>query len=188
MFNQFGFYLFINHSLIKTEKDEKKIGRTIWGLVGLGAFGYNSSNSSINNKITNNNFNSQNLIITTTKSHRNKQLDRTLDLLKPSKIIRAGGAGYKSLLVLEDVADSYLYPAPGCKRWDTAAPSAILKSVGGTLTDINGIEYDYHKNVQHNNATGVLATKNLELHKWIVDSIPADVKSDLKSPTLTSQL
>lgn len=101
--------------------------------------------------------------------------------MKPSKVIRAGGAGYKSLLVLEGVADSYFYPSPGCKCWDTAAPSAILKSVGGILTDITGNEYNYDKNVRHNNLTGILASRNLELHKWIINKIPSDVKISLTS-------
>lgn len=96
------------------EKDEKKIGRTIWGLVGLGAFGHNALTENAAAKSTTDD-RPQNLIITTTKSHRSKQLDSTLDLLKPSEIIRAGGAGYKALLVLEGAADSYFFPSAGCK-------------------------------------------------------------------------
>ena len=99
---------------LQFEKDEKKIGRTIWGLVGLGAFGYNALTDRATAKNATSNI-SQNLIITTTKSHRSEQLDSTLEKLKPSKIIRAGGAGYKALLVLEGDADSYFYPSAGCK-------------------------------------------------------------------------
>lgn len=94
-----------------------KIGRTIWGLVGLGAFGHNALTDSAAARTTTKDVAkiSQNLIITTTKSHRSKQLDSTLEMLKPSKIIRAGGAGYKALLVLEGDADSYFFPSAGCK-------------------------------------------------------------------------
>lgn len=91
----------------------------MWGLVGLGAFGHNSTTNSTTTA------NPDNLVITTTKSHRSKQLDKTLDLLKPKSILRVGGAGYKSLLVLEGVADSYIYPSAGCKKWDCCAASYV---------------------------------------------------------------
>jgi len=159
----------------QNEKDEQKIGRTIWGLVGLGAFGYNTTN------IASAKSNQDNLIITTTRSHRSDKIDKIIDQLKPSKIIRAGGAGYKALLVLEGVADTYFFPSPGCKRWDTAAAEGVLKSVGGCLTDITGSEYKYEKSIIYNNVTGVLASKDPELHKWMVNNIPDQAKSSLTS-------
>ena len=67
------------------------------------------------------------------------------------------------------------------QKWDTAAPTALLKAVGGNLTDITGAEYSYDKNVRHNNATGILATRNPEVHKWIIDNIPTEVKISLTS-------
>ena len=100
--------------MLQFEKDEKKIGRTIWGLVGLGAFGHNTLADRTTVDLASKNI-AQNLIITTTKSHRSKQMDSWLEQLKPSKIIRAGGAGYKALLVLEGDADSYFFPSAGCK-------------------------------------------------------------------------
>lgn len=158
----------------KTESNEAKIGRTVWGLVGLGAFGY--KHTPLEGQSPTNH-----LVIATTRSHRNVHLDNTLKLLKPSEIIRAGGAGYKGLLVLEGVADAYFFPAPGCKKWDTCAPQAIIESVGGKLTDINGTNYDYDKNVEHNNLTGVLACRSLSLHQWLLEQIPSEVKSALSS-------
>ncbi|KAK4336799.1 hypothetical protein RND71_043578 [Anisodus tanguticus] len=171
----------------KIENDESKIGRTIWGLVGLGAFGYKNlqkTQAEIENDMLNRNLTfgkNNNFIIASSKSHRNKQLDKALESLKPSQIINAGGAGYKSLLVLEGQADTYLYPSPGCKKWDTCAPEAIINSVGGKLTNIMGESYDYKKDVMYNNSTGVLACRSEVLHNWVVNNIPKEVKKSLTS-------
>ena len=40
-------------------------------------------------------------------------------------------------------ADIYFYEKPGTKRWDTCAGEALLESVGGYLTDIDGQAYKY---------------------------------------------
>jgi fructose-1,6-bisphosphatase/inositol monophosphatase family enzyme len=37
----------------------------------------------------------------------------------------------------------YFYEKSGTKRWDTCAGEALLKSIGGYLTDLNGNSYEY---------------------------------------------
>ena len=34
---------------------------------------------------------------------------------------------------------AYVFASPGCKKWDTCAPEALLKAKGGTLTDMHGM-------------------------------------------------
>lgn len=63
------------------------VGRTLWGLVGLGIGGFVPREPP-----------SDRFIVTTTRSHSNYLVQQTLDVLKPDEILRAGGAGYKVLL------------------------------------------------------------------------------------------
>jgi 3'-phosphoadenosine 5'-phosphosulfate (PAPS) 3'-phosphatase len=49
---------------------------------------------------------------------------RDLTSIPNSKLIKAGGAGYKFLTILDGLADVYVYPVDGTKRWDTCAPEA----------------------------------------------------------------
>ena len=37
-----------------------------------------------------------------------------------------------AMLVLEGIADVYVFPKEGCKLWDTCAPHALLLAAGGT--------------------------------------------------------
>lgn len=39
---------------------------------------------------------------------------------------------------MEGIADAYIFPSIGCKKWDTCAPEAVLCAAGGQLTDIFG--------------------------------------------------
>jgi len=55
---------------------------------------------------------------------------------------------FNSMLLLippDPEADLYLYPQPGTKKWDTCAPEAILKELGGALTDGQGRQLPYFK-------------------------------------------
>ena len=51
------------------------------------------------------------------------------------------------MLLIEGKAHAYVFPSPGCKKWDTCAPEAVLHAMGGKLTDIHGNLYDYNKDV-----------------------------------------
>lgn len=145
------------------------MGRTAWGLLGLGAFGINHKQPPDGQ-----------VIITTTRSHGNKMINSAVEALKPDKILRVGGAGHKVLLVLEGQAHAYVFPSRGCKKWDTCAPEALLTSVGGKLTDIFGNSLQYHKQVDHVNAQGILATfDGVKAHNWFIERIPDQVKASL---------
>ena len=61
------------------------------------------------------------------------------------------------LLVIEGKAHAYVFASPGCKKWDTCAPEAVLHAAGGKLTDIHGNYYQYQGTVQRRNLGGVLA-------------------------------
>jgi len=128
--------------------DENGSARTIYGMIGLGAFGFK-----LNLR------NDDQLVIATTRTHGSKEVEMAIEALKPGKVIRVGGAGHKALLVLEGRVDAYVFPTPGTKKWDTCAPEAILRSVGGTLTDIQGRSYRYFPNSEAANRDGVLCSR-----------------------------
>lgn len=83
------------------------------------------------------------------------------------------------LLLLEGKAHAYVFASPGCKRWDTCAPEAILHAMGGTLTDLHGERYPYNAETNHPNKRGVLATAPGQQHAWYLSRVPDEVKQKL---------
>lgn len=81
------------------------------------------------------------------------------------------------LLLAEGKAHAYVFASKGCKKWDTCAPEAILKAVGGKLTDMHGKEYSYDKDVEFPNRGGVFATAKGVDYDYLVAKIPADVRN-----------
>lgn len=164
-----------------TPNETISTGRTIWGLLGLGCFG-----------ITSKPLPNDKLIVTTTASHGNKNIEESLEALKPDEVLKVGGAGHKVLLVIEGRAHSYVFTSNGCKRWDTSAPEAVLRSLGGQLTDVfgNEIEYSYRKDNDYQNYFGIIASIDPQTHTKVVANIPNQVKVRLtehKSQQLKSK-
>ena len=60
------------------------MGRTMWGMVGLGAFGFQLQGVPGDRRI-----------VTTTRSHSNKLVTDCVDAMEPDEVIRVGGAGNK---------------------------------------------------------------------------------------------
>ncbi|KAL3052287.1 hypothetical protein OYC64_004939 [Pagothenia borchgrevinki] len=147
---------------------EASLGRTMWGMPGLGAFGFQLLEVPGDRRI-----------VTTTRSHSNKQVTDCVDAMEPHEVIRVGGAGNKIIQLVEGKASAYVFASPGCKKWDTCAPEALLHAVGGKLTDMHGNAYCYNANVKHMNSAGVLAT--LRNHEYYVSRVPQSVLQALKS-------
>ncbi|XP_017484896.1 PREDICTED: 3'(2'),5'-bisphosphate nucleotidase 1-like [Rhagoletis zephyria] len=146
------------------------LGRTIWGLKGLGTGGIEPKTAPKGQ-----------MIITTTRSHLTPLVQQALDALSPTEVIKVGGAGFKVLQLLEGKAHAYVFASPGCKRWDTCAPEAVLEAWGGTLTDLAGIHYSYAANVEFKNRMGVLATIPEISHSDIAGKVPKEVLEALRS-------
>ncbi|KAK3749467.1 hypothetical protein QZH41_013433, partial [Actinostola sp. cb2023] len=148
--------------------DSETLGRTIWGIPGLGAFGFQRKIVPEGRRI-----------ITTTRSHSNKSVVEAIEAMKPDGVLRVGGAGHKVVLVLEGDADGYIFASPGCKRWDTCATEAVLEALGGKLTDVFGsqVTYDFEAD-NYVNKSGVVAS--LKDHDLYIAMIPDSVKEGLK--------
>lgn len=144
------------------------LGRTLWGILGLGAFGFQLQDVPEGKRI-----------VTTTRSHSNKLVTDTVQAMEPHDVIRVGGAGNKIIQLVEGKASAYVFASPGCKKWDTCAPEAILHAVGGKLTDMHGNAYRYDADVKHMNSAGVLAT--LRNHQYYTSRVPQAVLQALQS-------
>ncbi|XP_063159755.1 3'(2'),5'-bisphosphate nucleotidase 1 [Candoia aspera] len=142
------------------------LGRTIWGILGLGAFGFQLKEVPAGKHI-----------ITTTRSHSSKMVNDCISAMNPDSVVRVGGAGNKIIQLVEGKASAYVFASPGCKKWDTCAPEAILHAVGGKLTDIHGNLFHYNKEVKHMNSGGVLAA--LKNHDYYACRVPETVKQAL---------
>ncbi|XP_058811882.1 3'(2'),5'-bisphosphate nucleotidase 1 [Topomyia yanbarensis] len=145
--------------------DTGELGRTIWGVQGIGTGGFTPKRPPTDR-----------FIVTTTRSHSNAVVQAALDALSPDDILKVGGAGYKVLQLLEGNAHAYVFASAGCKKWDTCAPEAVLEAQGGTLTDILGRHYRYGKDVPFPNACGVLGSASGISHKDILAKLPDSVK------------
>jgi 3'(2'), 5'-bisphosphate nucleotidase len=62
--------------------ESMSLGRTIWGVPGIGAFGFQRKNPPEGRRI-----------ITTTRSHSNKSVVEAIEAMKPDGILRVGGSG-----------------------------------------------------------------------------------------------
>ena len=63
--------------------------------------------------------------------------------MKPTEVLKVGGSGHKVLLLIEGKAHAYVFPSPGCKKWDTCAPEAILHALGGKVNDLFHLLQEY---------------------------------------------
>lgn len=147
----------------------EQLGRTMWGVVGLGAFGITKMDPPRTEHI-----------VVTTRSHRGPINDKAVESLHPTQVLRVGGSGHKVINLIEGEAHVYVYASGGTKKWDTCAPDAILQAVGGKSTDIHGDELHYARNVDVVNRRGVLAALDEREHRSAVRSIPAEVKEALQ--------
>jgi 3'(2'), 5'-bisphosphate nucleotidase len=81
-------------------------------------------------------------------------------------------------MVAQGVADVYLYPCAGTKRWDTCAPEAILRELGGVMTDKDGHNIQYRKTGDMLN-TSLIASLDRQLHKRVIENLKGESKNKM---------
>lgn len=91
--------------------------------------------------------------------------------LPGKKSLQAGGAGYKSLLVVEGQAEAYVHTTK-IKVWDVCAGEALVRSAGGSFTDADGNELIYTRENPVFSA-GLTATLNPAKHSWYIENLKA---------------
>eukprot|EP00545_Synedropsis_sp_CCMP1620_P012141 CAMPEP_0119026498 /NCGR_PEP_ID=MMETSP1176-20130426/35564_1 /TAXON_ID=265551 /ORGANISM="Synedropsis recta cf, Strain CCMP1620" /LENGTH=370 /DNA_ID=CAMNT_0006982223 /DNA_START=63 /DNA_END=1175 /DNA_ORIENTATION=+ len=91
----------------------------------------------------------------------------TEQILHPEPL-KVSGAGEKSLRLIVGSEDEALwfFPKPGTSRWDVAASDALLRPLGGRLTNKYGQELDYSKSREDaENTEGLIACNSVALHE-----------------------
>ena len=88
-----------------------------------------------------NKFALKDMTIVTSKNHRNQALKNLIEKLNFKKIIVMGSIGCKIASILRGESDIYIcLSMPGessPKDWDFAAPAAVLKAAGGSITNLS---------------------------------------------------
>uniref|UniRef100_L7LV63 Putative inositol monophosphatase 3 n=1 Tax=Rhipicephalus pulchellus TaxID=72859 RepID=L7LV63_RHIPC len=84
------------------------------------------------------------------------------------KVVPAGGAGYKVLQLVEGHADAYLHSS-AIKKWDVCAGNALLASLGGHMTSLEGTSLNYSLESTPVHLGGLLAA--LSNHAQMLDAV-----------------
>jgi 3'-phosphoadenosine 5'-phosphosulfate (PAPS) 3'-phosphatase len=90
--------------------------------------------------------------------------DQNLIHREPLLIAGAGEKSMRLILSLHKEA-LWFFPKSGTSLWDVAAPDALLRTLGGKLTDKFGRTLDYSKpRTEAENIHGIVACNNAHLH------------------------
>jgi 3'(2'), 5'-bisphosphate nucleotidase len=114
------------------------------------------------------------MTIVTSKNHRNQTLKKVIEKLNFKDQIVMGSVGCKIASILRGESNIYIcLSLPGKsspKDWDFAAPEAILKTAGGSLTNLNNDELSYGgSNFEQGGI--IVATNDKFSHKSICSEI-----------------
>lgn len=117
--------------------------------------------------------NLDNLKVIVSLSHTGTVRELSKNLFgKNSKIISAGGSGYKSIELIKGNSDVYLHNSL-IKKWDICAANAILNAISqkmnANFTTLKGEQIKY-TDEDVKNHDGVLATMGIN-HQKIVDKL-----------------
>ena len=116
----------------------------------------------------------QEMTVVTSKNHRNEKLKDLIDKINFKETIVMGSIGCKVASIIRGESDIYIaLSLPGKtapKDWDFAAPEAILKAAGGSITNIDNEELVYGStDLKHPGI--IIATNNKRNHKRICSEI-----------------
>ena len=114
------------------------------------------------------------MTIVTSKNHRNQKLKDLIKKINFKKTIEMGSIGCKIASIIRGDSDIYIaLSLPGKtapKDWDFAAPEAILKAAGGSITNMNNEDLIYGKtDLKHSGI--IIASNNKKNHKRICSEI-----------------
>ena len=119
------------------------------------------------------------MTIVTSKNHRNQKLQDLNEKINFKKTILMGSIGCKVASIIRGESDIYIaLSLPGKtapKDWDFAAPEAILKAAGGSITNIDNEELVYGSTeLQHSGI--IIASNNKKNHKRICSEVKEIIK------------
>ena len=114
------------------------------------------------------------MTIVTSKNHRNEKLKDLIKKINFKKTIVMGSIGCKITSIIRGDSDIYIsLSLPGKsapKDWDLAAPEAILKAAGGSITNIDNEDLVYGRtDLKHSGI--IIASNDKENHKRICSQV-----------------
>ena len=119
------------------------------------------------------------MTVLTSKNHNNKILHDLVQKINFRETISMGSIGCKITALLRGEGDIYItLSLPGKsapKDWDFAAPEAILKAAGGTITNLENEELIYSKNSFEQSGV-IIASNNKKNHKKICLQVKEIIK------------
>jgi len=111
------------------------------------------------------NKNLKEMVLITSKNHRNETLKNLIQKINFKEVIIMGSIGCKITSIVRGESDIYIcLSLPGKsspKDWDFAAPAAILKSAGGAITNLDNQELTYGKSNYEQEGIIVASNNNL---------------------------
>ena len=113
------------------------------------------------------NKNLKEMVLVTSKNHRNPTLKNLIQKIDFKEVIIMGSIGCKVTSIIRGESDIYIcLSLPGKsspKDWDFAAPAAILKAAGGEITNLDNKELSYGK-AGFEQGGIIVATNNKKTH------------------------
>lgn len=132
---------------LRPQKLANSSPRMFWGIAGYGIAGLEDKPRPSRSL--------EELVATDSHSRPSRYLSK----LHPKSVISQGGCGSKCALVVTGDADVYLI-GTYTKKWDTCAPHALIRSIGGNITDLEGRSIQYHRGVDLANPACVVAVQH----------------------------
>ncbi|XP_075524994.1 inositol monophosphatase 3-like [Dermacentor variabilis] len=135
------------------------LNKTTWGWVGHGSNVHSPAQGDATETRT----------VVVSRSHPGEVQALAKKAFGPEvKVVPAGGAGYKVLQLVEGHADAYLHSS-AIKKWDVCAGNALLASLGGHMTALDGTPLSYSIEATPVHLGGLLAA--LSNHGQMLDSV-----------------
>ena len=117
------------------------------------------------------------MVLVTSKNHRNETLKNLIKNIKFNEVLIMGSIGCKISSIVRGESDIYiclsLPEQSSPKDWDFAAPQVILKAAGGQITNLDNEElsYDSKEKGNYNQSGIIVASNNRRYHKSICTQI-----------------
>ena len=154
------------------EKDE------LWFANGEKVWGETRDGKEIKPNLSKNK-NLQEMVLVTSKNHRNTTLQKLIQLVNFDDVIIMGSIGCKIASIIRGESDIYICLSnPGessPKDWDFSAPETILKGSGGAITNLDNEELTYGKSNFEQGGI-IVASNNYLMH----ESICLEIKEIIK--------
>ena len=125
------------------------------------------------------NKNLKEMVLVTSKNHRNPTLKNLIQKIDFKEVIIMGSIGCKVASIIRGESDIYIsLSLPGQsspKDWDFASPEAILRAAGGAITNLDNEELKYNsKNFEHPGI--IIASNNKNNHRSVCNQVKEIVK------------